>query len=872
MIFIITYLSNLLNFYIQTEYTSKPKPEETVEAPVPWKRGPKKEKLVSEAPEEKQWPTGKRRSKPEEVQEEIKLKPIPKPKKEPEEKPDSEDEVPKFQPYDFPDEQPEKHKSKRKIKVKKSKHRDGVTIEEVSDDLPDDIIPESDTAAVIIEENEPMEVTEDSAMEETTPMKKKKRPAPLKLDLEEILKPQERVFVTEEEVLQAEAEVKKTKKNKQKRVVIREELNTIEYKSDSSIESEEEMSKTTVTLKQPETTKQVPQPVEHVAIEEEDVVFTKETQIKTKAKVIKKEKKRIHIEDHQPFPELELITEKRLGQDVVEKYPDENIIDDEVVQEMHETHIEEIKALKKKIKETRVTIMPPRFIEKLQPAITEKDQPVLLTCKVEGTPFPNITWFFNDVELFASEHYSMTVVENVATLEIVKASPQDVGIYSCQAKNEGGVATTRTNIIIQEPEETGVAPSFITPLKIEVPEDKDKARVTCQVHGVPQPIVKWYKEDVEIVNCEETQIIYDEETGHTVLEVNNPEKNRPIVYTIEAENKFGRAIGRANVFIQEHVIEKKPEKLKAPKIITPLRAQIIKTGSTLVFDCKYEGLPQPSVKWFKNGKEIKVEEEEEVTIITEEYRSRLEIRNVNRKRTGKYEIVATNKAGEAKSSGSVVVSDTKDEQVKAPRFIKPLTPKVVAENEVVILEATVESYPISSFQWYYHQTPIKSSNETRIVTNENKSTLVIEQFTRRTSGAYTCRAENVAGSVTSTATIEILEEVHMDEVTEFTSPRFVEKIKPTRVMDGEKLILTCQVRAVPTPKIQWMHNEVIINEAKHVQLEQDTTGVCTLVIPEVFPENAGEYTCVAENKLGKAICKTTVVVEGKKFKTLFYLL
>uniref|UniRef100_A0A336LRZ8 CSON014789 protein n=1 Tax=Culicoides sonorensis TaxID=179676 RepID=A0A336LRZ8_CULSO len=859
-----------LEDYEKTEYTPKPKPEETIETPVPWQRGPKKEKPVPETPEEKQWPTGKRRPKPEEEKEEITLKPIPKPKKEAEPKPESEDEGPKFKPHEFPDEQPEKEKQKikKKIKVKKPKHRDGVTIEEVSDDLPDDIIPETDSAAVIIEEQEPLEIVQESPLEETQPMKKKKRPAPLKLDLEEILKPQERVFISEEEVIQDVSEVKRKKKSKQKRVVIREELNTIEYKSDSSpLESEEEeFSKTAVvTLKQPEKVKQVPEPVEHTAVEEEDVVFTKETQIKTKAKVVKKEKKRIHIEDRQPFPELEIITEKRVGQDIVEKYPDENVIDDEVVQELHETQIEEVKALKKKVKETRVQIMPPRFIEKLQPTITEKDKPVLLTCKVEGTPFPDITWFFNDVELFASEQYVMTIIENVATLEIVKATPKDVGIYSCQAKNEGGIATTRTNIIVQEPEETGIAPSFITPLKIEVPEDKDKAKVTCQVHGIPQPIVKWYKEDVEIVNCEETIITYDETTGHTVLEVNNPEKNRPIVYTIEAENKFGRAIGRANVFIQEHLIEKKPEKLKAPKIITPLRAQIVKTGSTLVFDCKYEGLPQPTVKWFKNGKEIKVEEEEEVTIITEEYRSRLEIRNVNRKRTGKYEIVATNKAGEAKSSGSVVVSDTKDEQVKAPRFIKPLTPKIVAEGEVVILEATVESHPTSSFQWFYHQTPIKSSNETRIVTNENKSVLIIESFTRRSSGAYTCRAENVAGSVTSTATVEILEEVHMEEVTEFTSPRFVEKIKPTKVMDGEKLVLSCQVRAVPTPKIQWMHNNLVINEAKHVQLEQDNTGICTLIIPEIFPENAGEYTCVAENKFGKATCKTTVVVDAFEY-------
>jgi hypothetical protein len=45
--------------------------------------------------------------------------------------------------------------------------------------------------------------------------------------------------------------------------------------------------------------------------------------------------------------------------------------------------------------------------------------------------------------------------------------------------------------------------------------------------------------------------------------------------------------------------------------------------------------------------------------------------------------------------------------VKAPRFIQPLKPKIVCEGEVVIMEATVESFPTCSFQWFLHDTPIK---------------------------------------------------------------------------------------------------------------------------------------------------------------------
>lgn len=884
---------------------SEEKPSEEVKAP--WKRG-KKEK-PEETSEEKTWPKGKRHPLPEEVPEEIKLKPIPKPKPEDEPRPEKELEIkpPKYEEKDI-SEEPEKIKPKITKKVRKPKEdkpempleeapETEVVVEEevVTEEIPEEELPEEQHVTKVtkvkklkkfkkvveeqypqVEEPEDEEAEEiplarqesvtieEVPLEETQPTKKKKRPVPLKLDLEEFKKPQERVFVTEEEVVQSEMTqgIVKKKKSKQKHVVIKEEFNTIEYKSpeefsseDISGEEEETLeAQTELELKQ----KEKPQPL---ATQPEEILeetpSMKQLKIETKSKVIKKTKRTIvHHDEDKPFPELEVISEKRIDENI-EKVPEEETIDEE-------TSEKQVKVVKRKVKKVQPQVMAPRFVEKLQPVLTETDQPIFLQCKVEGVPFPEIKWFFNDTELFATERYSMTVVENVAVLEIASAKPQDVGIYTCEARNEGGVATTRTNIIVQDVEEPGIAPSFITPLKITVPQDKDKAKVTCQVHGIPQPTVKWYKEDVELVNSEEILIDYDEQTGFTVLEVTNPEVNHPIVYTIEAENKFGRAIGRANVFIQSiEIVKDRPEKLKAPKIITPLRAQIIKNGTNLVFDCKYEGVPHPIVKWFKNGKEIKVEEDEEVTIVTEEYRSRLEVKNVTRKRSGKYEIVATNKAGEAKSSGSVVVSDTKDEQVKAPRFIKPLTPKIVAENEVAILEVTVDSYPTSSFQWFIGSNPIKSSNEVRIVTNENKSVLIIETFSKQHIGAYTCRAENVAGSVTSTATVEVLEDISMEEITEFTSPRFVEKIKPISVMDGEKLVLSCQVRAVPTPKVQWLHNELVINEAKHVQIEQDTTGLCTLIIPEVFPENAGEYTCIAENRLGKAICKTTVVINGK---------
>lgn len=652
------------------------------------------------------------------------------------------------------------------------------------------------------------------------------------------------------------------KAKKEKHVAFRDELSTIEIMSDSNdelLDNFENRSTEQISLKP-----MLKKPSKREAHKSEEISgaeeFKKETTIVASSQQVRRVRKQLLFDDSRPIPELEIISQKRLLEGL-NKVADENIIEEKLLKESKSQIASKSLLEKPQVKTTMANIRPPKFVQKLQPVISEPEKPVVLKGEVDGSPFPDIKWFFNENELFNSERFEMIAEKNNVSLKINSVNESDIGIYTCQAINPGGVATSRTNVIVQEPEQQGIAPSFITPLKITVPEDKDKAIVTCQVHGVPTPTVKWYKEDFEIVPNADVQTIYDEDSGFVTLEVYNPETNVPVTYTIKAENDFGKAIGKANVFIQSIIIEKKAE-VRAPKILTPLQAEVVKSQSNLTFECKYDGLPVPKIKWIKNGKAIVTDEN---TIIeTIDYVSRLEIRNITRKNGGKYEIIVTNKAGEAKSSGSVVVSDSeKTEAVQAPRFIEPLIPKTVAESEVVILEASVEAFPTASFQWFYNNTPLVSSHETRIATTENKSILIIETFARTHVGSYTCRAENVAGSVTSTATVNMLEAFETEEVTELISPRFVEKVESTRIMDGEKLVLTARVHGVPIPKVEWHHNGENIVDSNDIFTQQDNSGQCTLTIKEVFPEDAGEYVCVAKNKIGEAVSRCIVSVDGE---------
>uniref|UniRef100_A0A182TKY5 Ig-like domain-containing protein n=1 Tax=Anopheles melas TaxID=34690 RepID=A0A182TKY5_9DIPT len=881
----------------------EPTPQEEIPEVTPWRRG-KKEKPPVEEEEPKEWPKGKRRPLPEAPKEEVVLKPIPKPSKEeppiPAEEPTivlpKEPEEPKPAPWRRgKKELPKEETPKEEITLKPIPKR-----EEPEQTVQEEIIlkPVPAQQALVEEIPAPHELqpVRDVKIEETVTKKTKRIkkqiikpmfPESGIAEVEESVtfeEPEEPAQVAEtivdivaEEVLDLIPDLapretaKKRKSRNKKHVVFKEELSTFAMEPEEEEEQEEdeaeeeqvqEISRSSITLTRPDS-KPAPVPIEEVKMEEQTTEFRKEMEVRVQSNIVKKEKKRrVFIDDSQPLPELEIITQKRV-QEVTDKIAEESVREDRQLIETTQQQISETKIQEQTVKISKPKVQPPNIVEKLQPQICEPNKPVLLRCRIEGVPFPTVQWYFNDTVLFASSEYIMNVVEDVATLEIATVQPYHVGIYTCEAKNVAGVAISKANIVVQEKPEHGEAPRFVVPLKIELNEQKTIATVTCQVAGIPTPKVRWLRDEIEIIEEEEEEIetYYEERTGHVRLTVKHPKQNVPVVFTVVAENKFGKAVGKANVYIQSVMMERAKPSAVAPQIVQPLEAQVVRTGSTLVFECRYTGQPKPTVKWFRNSKEI-VEEEEEVIITTEEYYSRLEIRRVTRQRGGKYEITVTNEAGQAKSSASVAISDATDtDEAKAPRFIEPLVPKLIAEAEVCILEASVESYPTSTFQWFKEGAAIKSTNEQRIVTKENRSILIIESFTRRDTGAYTCRAENVAGSVTSTATVQTLDTIETEEVTEYISPRFLETIKPTRVMDGERLTLECQVVATPLPKVHWYHNAQLIQETKDKQVQQDSTGRCVLSISEVFPEDKGEYTCVATNKIGEAICRATVSVE-----------
>lgn len=199
--------------------------------------------------------------------------------------------------------------------------------------------------------------------------------------------------------------------------------------------------------------------------------------------------------------------------------------------------------------------------------------------------------------------------------------------------------------------------------------------------------------------------------------------------------------------------------------------------------------------------------------------------------------------------------------MEPPKFVKPLQPQIVPEGEVAILEAVVTAKPEAQFTWHRHGRVITTDEELEVhVTSENnKSSMVLGEVYEDDSGDYTVIAENPVGRASSTATLL----VEGEGAEEAEAPVFELPLTPIRVMDGEEVRFKCKVTGKPMPKLLWFQNGRPIGHHREVRLTQTPDGKAGLQIYEVFPEDAGDYTCIARNRAGEARSTANLCVECK---------
>ena len=107
--------------------------------------------------------------------------------------------------------------------------------------------------------------------------------------------------------------------------------------------------------------------------------------------------------------------------------------------------------------------------------------------------------------------------------------------------------------------------------------------------------------------------------------------------------------------------------------------------------------------------------------------------------------------------------------------------------------------------------------------------------------------------------LPIFEKPTVNEVS--SAPRFLKKLQPQHAHDGSTVQFECKVEGIPRPQITWFRQTAIIKPSQDFEMFYNEDNVATLIIKEVFPEDAGTFTCVAKNSAGFASSTTELIVE-----------
>ncbi|XP_037299652.1 titin homolog isoform X6 [Manduca sexta] len=237
----------------------------------------------------------------------------------------------------------------------------------------------------------------------------------------------------------------------------------------------------------------------------------------------------------------------------------------------------------------------PRFMENLQAVLTEEGL-VSFECKVVGFPTPVLSWFKDGQELKPGDVYQLT-------------GTNSLGSYCCIARNCMGQASSSAELTVEDIQNQlneeeklqlfskNQAPKFVQGLKSVESKIDEPFRFTIKVAIPPEPSVLWYRDDQPVDESARCHL-GKEERGVFFLDIENLEFLDQAEWKCVAMNDFGHSV--TSCFLKLII----PRHYKKPRFLENLQA-ILSDEGAVNLECKVIGVPQPVLKWYKDGEELK---------------------------------------------------------------------------------------------------------------------------------------------------------------------------------------------------------------------------------------------------------------------------
>ncbi|XP_067827155.1 roundabout homolog 1 [Heptranchias perlo] len=283
--------------------------------------------------------------------------------------------------------------------------------------------------------------------------------------------------------------------------------------------------------------------------------------------------------------------------------------------------------------------------------------------------------------------------------------------------------------------------------------------------------------------------------------------------------------------------ESPPEIIEHPTDLAVFR------GEPATLNCRAEGRPQPLIEWYRNGERVETSKDDPQSQRTLLPHGSLFFYQLNQGRKGKsdegiYTCVARNHLGYALSkNASLYVASLRDEFRLQPSNV------VVALGEQAEMECLPpRGHPEPTVTWKKDGAPLNEKDDRYRIT---VGKLAISYTHRSDSGVYVCVATNKVGQRESKAArMSVLEK-----------PTFVQRPSDATITAGDTVQFSCEARGDPMPHVLWQRENGDLPIGRY-EVNSDNM----IKIHYTTLNDAGRYTCLAENAVGSAAVTVSLIV------------
>ncbi|XP_017147184.1 muscle M-line assembly protein unc-89 isoform X11 [Drosophila miranda] len=528
-----------------------------------------------------------------------------------------------------------------------------------------------------------------------------------------------------------------------------------------------------------------------------------------------------------------------------------------------------------------------------------------LQCNMRGAPRPTVTWYKDGIQLSSSsERVRIRQIGSTCALTIATVSDLDSGRYTCEATNSKGRVSTFARLQVvsdsrlyeadsrlkeiahgRNVAEVGDSlPIFTMRLRDRRVQVTYPVRLTCQIVGYPVPEILWYK-DEELINADRRHLITADGQFFT-LEIAATTLDMSGIYTCLAKNELGSVSCHCNL-----VVDKGIRAYISPDFYVPLDPfYVFPEGSEIRLSTKVEAYPAVGVTWHRNGMRLRPSRRLTATLDSNGY-VELIIAEATVRDAGIYVCVASNVVGKVETICRVAIEEEEHKMVpqrsleipsiktddlpysKDPLFVVKPRSSEAYEGDNVIIFCEVVGDPKPEVVWlrdflkpeYYKDAP-----HFRRIGEGPEYRLEIPSAKLDFTGTYSVIASNCHGEAKAVISLQIfakdilkdsrMDKVHTRHGNIETLPRFVRNLRNLRCCDGDAISLECHVEAMPEPYIIWEKDGHVVPSDRDYVMSYDGTKAI-LSIPRVYPEDEGEYTCVAKNSVGRTLSSACIIVD-----------